>query len=190
MNKIFYDGKWFAFVAPDEQYHACEQLPDHDCVMCAGYKQAYAEARAKALPVLNSEIIQKGSGIKVELNLSKYEPKTDIDYDWPGEMKLKIILQGYVLSLPSAKDESKMNTAEDWFIEKQQSILDLYDLARVTRQLGMNLDIEWHTSSGKPKWKVKVSHPSINDVKYVSFGSLSAAIKEVYDKLPHSYKDI
>lgn len=66
---------------------------------------------------------------------------------------------------------------------------DLLELAKVTRQLGYNLDIEWHTSvAGTPKWKIKVSHPSIGDDKFITCGGLEPALKEMYDKLPHAYK--
>jgi hypothetical protein len=71
------------------------------------YNKAYAEARAKALPVLNSEIL-KGIGY-LELK------NNGDDYDWPGHMLVDKCWAptGYVLSLPSAKDESKMRTAEE-----------------------------------------------------------------------------
>lgn len=66
---------------------------------------------------------------------------------------------------------------------------EILELAKVTRQLGYNLDIEWHTNvSNNPTWKIKVSHPSINDDKFITCGALQPALKEMYDKLPHSYK--
>jgi hypothetical protein len=111
MNKIFYlDGKWFGFIKPkfiDEMHHV-EMLLN---------QQAYATAKAGALPILNNDII-----------IWHFRVFEDIvenhDYDWPGDMHKGAEFEGYILSLPNSAhgytegSESKMKTAKDFLREK------------------------------------------------------------------------
>src|SRR5688500_14003557 len=84
---------WRGFEAPEKPYHACEQLSDHDCPMCAGYNQALSEAAKNSLPVLNQEIVAFADVYSILPIPGKY-------YDWPGTYK---IVTEYYCTEPGCK---------------------------------------------------------------------------------------
>lgn len=86
MKIIFYTGTGFKGFEAPEHPTGYKLVPE---IYLQEYKQAYAEAKRNALPILNPEIIQQGSGLKIELNLLDYNPKTGIDYDWPGSFSIE-----------------------------------------------------------------------------------------------------
>jgi len=84
---------WRGFEAPEKPDHACEQLSDHDCPMCAGYNQALSEAAKNSLPVLNQEIVAFADVYSILPIPGKY-------YDWPGTYK---IVTEYYCTEPGCK---------------------------------------------------------------------------------------
>jgi len=126
--KIFCDknGTWFGFIAPEKPLTSTYEMAHQQLDAEQEYADAYATARAAALPILNPEIIKQTGGkndqpLGILINGIFSIVDEDEDYDWPGDMKVEKgcvctdFIEGYILSIPNSKDESKMKTAEDYW---------------------------------------------------------------------------
>lgn len=116
MNKIFTlnDKDWYGFIAPEKPEYSGDKIDKG--TMLRRYREAYATAKAEALPILNPEIIEFELSAEYKtIFINGDEINESEDYEWPGGMDVGTLdlydYRGYILSLPnSAKNDQYIPT--------------------------------------------------------------------------------
>jgi len=130
-KRIFYDGIWKGFEAPEEPTND-EQIAD--------YKMIYAEAKRNALQIINPEIIQESEQFPYDV----YKIINDIadphDYVWPGAWEVDYKWEG------SEYSEKETNRPSGYFLSLPEPVKLTPEQAAKVEE-GMNL---WR---GKPESK-------------------------------------